>query len=932
MSVDEVGVDAPAPARSLLGVAVASIPAVLDQVLFASTNFVLSLQLARSVSRTEFGAFTLWLSVLVLLGMVYASVVIGPMLVYATTRYADRLPAYLSGLYRAHLPVVVLPSVGFLALAGGLTAVGQPGAAAYLAGLAAASPGVLLLWLARSACFVRPETRYLAPAGGAVYLVLVLLGAKALGPAALSGPSLFTVMGVAGLVCGAVMLARLKASPWPRPSEVPPVSLPELTAAHRSFGLWLLAVTVVTWVMFNAYPFVIRTTSSLADAGGFQADMNLLAPLFQGTSAICILFMPMLAASRTTPDFRRLVRSLGLLLGLAGGAFWVLVAVFGDQIVRLTYGAAYVERAGVLPLLAGICVLNAVAGVYGAGLRALERPSSLFRAYLVASAVLLVAGLVLIPPGGLVGAAVGSILAWTVALLLLRRSCWLEWAHQRPATAAPRVLAVAADEPIFLQPSRLGPRPARATAPPTRPDPVARPGTPEPASSTIPDQPGGRGRTVGAVLALAPMCLVVLALDRNGLFTRGGAVRNLLPVALLGVVGLAFLVSGQSTVRRPERADKALLVLAAYLSLGFVLHVYSGDNRESDIAITLALLLGATHLVAGGRPSTRQCEAALRHLCSAGVIYAVAFIAANAGLLGAVAPTVFKQMQSGILVVPLVAAVLTRRWWAAVAVGGAYAFGFLNYSEAATNRSAGHGGTYLAVAAVAALVYLAVRGRTRRSRLLRTAAVILLLVGGFLMVRDAAPRSSSIATVTAVAHEGNDSSAFRANVWGAALEEIAHRPLLGGQFSGSIAVHVEGYVETELLVHNDLLQLALDGGLLAAGLYLFIVIDVNRRALRGYQELRRHRLVAHRQLLLTAFIGFDAFVIVGVFNPAIFMASVSSVGFVMYALIRVLERVRPDEPAGTGLLTDQPEARPAAAPSAPAGDPPAHLRRFPVPV
>jgi O-antigen ligase len=430
---------------------------------------------------------------------------------------------------------------------------------------------------------------------------------------------------------------------------------------------------------------------------------------------------------------------------------------------------------------------------------------------------------------------------------------------------------------------------------------------------------------------LAPICLLVLAIDHNGVFTRGGTVRNLLPVGLIAVVGFAFLVSGRATVRRPERADRALLVLAGYLSLGFVVHAYRGDGGASAIAISLVLLLGATHLLAGGRPSTRQVDTGLRHLCWAGVLYAVVFAAANADLLGAVAPTVFKQMQSSILIVPLVASVLTRRWAAASVVGGAYAFGFLQYSEAAANRSAGHGGTYVVVAAVAGLVYLVVRGATRWSRVFRAGAVLLFVVGGFLAVRDTAPEDSSIASVTAAADEGNDSTTFRADVWSAAAEEIAQRPVFGGQFSGSIAVTVEKYTDADLLVHNDLLQLAMDGGLMAAGLYVFIVIDVNRRALRGYQDLRRFGLTAHRQLLLTAFVGFDAFVTVGIFNPALFTPSVATMGFAMYAVIRVLERVTPDEPADVDLTADV-EPEPLAKAPSPVARVAVSADRFPLPV
>jgi O-antigen/teichoic acid export membrane protein len=881
-------VEAPQARRSLAQVGITAIPAVLDQALFATTNFVLSLQLARAVSRTDFGAFTLWLSVLVLLGMVYAAVVIGPMLVYATTRYADALPAYLGGLYRAHMPLVVLPAAGLLAVAGGLTAIGQAEAGAHLAGLAVAVPGVLLLWLARSACFVRPSTRYLAPVGGAVYLALVVVGTQVLGRVGLSGPGLFVVMGIAGLVCGAALLARLGVSPRRG------LGFGELLASHRSFSSWLLAVTVVTWLMLNAYPFLIRSTSSLADAGGFQADMNLLAPLFQGTSAICVLFMPVLAASRATEEFRRVLRSLAVLLGLAGVAFWVLIAAFGDPLVRLTYGAAYLERADVLPWLASLCVLNAVAGVYGAGLRALERPDSVFWAYLAGSATLLVLGVALIPSGGLVGATVGSAIAWVVALFLLRRSCWREWraASRVAARPRPRVLAPVAGEPVFDHPPRLE-APTRTVTP----RPVAsRVRTEAPTGPTRLDGTPSRGRTVGAVLALGPLCLLVLAFDRNGLFTRGGAVRNLLPLALAGVVAIAYFLAGQTTIRRPEAVDKVIFVLAGYLSLGFVMHLHRGSSGASDIAISIGLLVAATHLLARDDPSARQCAVALRNLCWAGAIYAGTFAAANAGLLGEAAPTFFKQMQSGLLIVPLVAAVATRRWLIAGFVAATYAYGFLHYSGADTYREAGHGGTYVVVAGVATLVYVATRGRSRTTRVLRLVGCVLLAVGAFLAVREVAPPSSSIASVTAAAEGGNESSTFRGDVWSAAVDEIAQRPLLGGQLSGSIVVTVDKYSESDLLVHNDLLQLAMDGGLPAAFLYLVVVIDVNRRALRGYQRLRGAGRGAHHQLLLTAFVGFDAFVVVGVFNPALFVPSLATVGFAMYALIRVLERVVVDVP------------------------------------
>jgi O-antigen/teichoic acid export membrane protein len=80
------------PSRSGYGrMVVDSIPAVLDQALFATTSFTLVVLLAHAVGPDDFGAFTLWLAVLMLLGTVYASVVIDPTTVYRSTLLALRI-------------------------------------------------------------------------------------------------------------------------------------------------------------------------------------------------------------------------------------------------------------------------------------------------------------------------------------------------------------------------------------------------------------------------------------------------------------------------------------------------------------------------------------------------------------------------------------------------------------------------------------------------------------------------------------------------------------------------------------------------------------------------------------------------------------------------------------------------------------------------
>jgi len=162
------------------------------------------------------------------------------------------------------------------------------------------------------------------------------------------------------------------------------------------------------------------------------------------------------------------------------------------------------------------------------------------------------------------------------------------------------------------------------------------PSTPSTVRPVVSARERGRRRVVGAVLSLAPLCLVMLAFDHQGAFTRGSFVRNLLPLTLLAIIGVTYLLAGQGTVARPTWADRPCSP-SLPTSWSATCCASTPGRRESSISIALGLVLAASHLVAVGTPTAGQCRRTLRSIAWAGTLYAATFTAANMGLLGSVA-------------------------------------------------------------------------------------------------------------------------------------------------------------------------------------------------------------------------------------------------------------------------------------------------------
>jgi O-antigen/teichoic acid export membrane protein len=384
--------------------------------LFATSNFILSVLLARWLTPQEYGAFGLAFAIFLFVGSMQQATLIEPMLVFGSGRYKERLPEYLGALVYGHLGFSVLGSIALLLAGLGFALWGSRVLSSALLALALTAPFILLLWLMRRACYVRLEP-HLAASGGAWYMALMLAGAFALYWVGwLSTTTALGVMGISSLVVSIWLMVCLRV-------ERPPLHKGTLARDalehHWKYGRWSVANKALAWVPHNIFYILLPIWGGLAAGASFKALMNLLMPVLQANAALAVLLLPVFVGAREGSAFGTQVRLALIPFVLSSALYWALLGIFHDPIVALAYGGRYAENANLLWLLGLVPFVAAVKEVVSQSLRALERPDWLFFAFMLSAVATVPVGVWCVYRWGLFGAGVGLVLSHGIAAVLV---------------------------------------------------------------------------------------------------------------------------------------------------------------------------------------------------------------------------------------------------------------------------------------------------------------------------------------------------------------------------------------------------------------------------------------------------------------------------------------------------------------------------------
>jgi O-antigen/teichoic acid export membrane protein len=419
--------------------------ALLDQGIFAGSNFVISILLARWLSAEQYGMYAVAFAVFLFLLNFEQALLLEPMLVFGSSVYRDCLRGYVKALLLLHLGMSLVMAFGLCVSAAVVSKLGQanglPGA---LVGVAFAAPTVLLLWLTKRTFYLKLSP---APSAGASLLYCALtMGGLALvyKHSHLSPLAAFLLMGLGSLGASIVLLAylglRLSST-----QDAP--SLLDTWRRHWRYGRWALGANAMMWIPINAFYPLLSRLSGMAQAGELKALMNFAAPMLQACAALHTLILPYAARvlqEKGSAGVSVLLRRMTLLCVSCAVPYWVVLLLFQGPAFRMLYSDRYTEVAYLLPVVA----LASVAGSAFFGpsivLRSMESPGLIFAAVSVSSGISVAIGIPLIRALG-VGGAVWSIalsetLAFVAAVVLLRRKA------RRSLATTPTFLALSANE------------------------------------------------------------------------------------------------------------------------------------------------------------------------------------------------------------------------------------------------------------------------------------------------------------------------------------------------------------------------------------------------------------------------------------------------------------------------------------------------------
>lgn len=401
--------------------------AVLDQGLFAGANFLVNILLARWLPPAQYGAFSVAYSVFLLLGTFHMAVLIEPMLVFGAGKYARQFPRYLGLLLYSHSGLMVGASLILAVVALVFWQLGSVLLAQSFVGLAIAVPFIQLTWLLRRAFYV-PLDPHWAVTGGVLHLGLMSVGLYGLcRQHLLSSFSALIMIGASSAVVSIWLTSMLKPR-WRQEPAGPTLGM--VLEDHWQYGKWSSITAASRWVPLNINYLLLPIWFGLESSASFRAIMNFVMPLQQSYTAISMLLVPLYVRALQTQDRQELARSVRFMLilfGIGSGLYWAILSLFRYQIIEGFYGGRYGEHTHLL-IIAGLTAFpTGVVTVLSSVLRAMERPDLVFWSSVIAAAVFIAVGLLLLPLGGVMGGLLGllaSLIAAAVVSAWFYRQPW----------------------------------------------------------------------------------------------------------------------------------------------------------------------------------------------------------------------------------------------------------------------------------------------------------------------------------------------------------------------------------------------------------------------------------------------------------------------------------------------------------------------------
>jgi O-antigen/teichoic acid export membrane protein len=327
----------------------------VDQAVFATSNFIMNVLFARWLTPDEYGMFAVSFSAYLFLTVVHWGAFLEPLLVLSAQIDADTRRSYILTLGVAHVLMVVgataLSAAGFcVALAFGAPDVGWA-----IVGAGVGGSLMLTLITARRLCLVFLSPRVSAIVGS-TYFVGVLASGNFLSTRSLSWFSLWEIMGFWSLICSLAIFGLLAA----RTTGSSPFPMRKLVKFQSRYAPGAITAALFQWASNDGIYVMLSAMMGLAAVAESRAVFTIANPLVHINLAMHASWLVLFSEQRGKKSN---VDTIALLYVVAIVACVTILFFASTPLVQWLYAGRYLDAAWQLPIFVANIGLTGLAAM-----------------------------------------------------------------------------------------------------------------------------------------------------------------------------------------------------------------------------------------------------------------------------------------------------------------------------------------------------------------------------------------------------------------------------------------------------------------------------------------------------------------------------------------------------------------------------------------
>lgn len=406
--------------------------AIADQGFFSASNFIFNVLLARWLPEAEYGAFSVSFVVYLFITGFHNAILLEPISVLGTGKYASRLKQYLQAQYKIHFFFTLLLSVLTISITQLLYSLGIISTLLYSAiqGAGVFLPLMLIIWLIRRIYYIlgQPQVSFFVSLTYALTLGLAaILFNRWIG---FQGHLFFPylIYGAASLVAF-LFLILFQQDNQKQSSAHQCFSTRALLSEQWTFGRWLVLGNILYFIGNQIQFLLVGLMLSLGESGVFRAMQNVMLPMMQIITAISSFSLPNVSRSFGEKKPEKMQHtSFGVMtvLVLLAGSYLAGLFIFPGFVEKILYGGKFQDFLYLIPYLGIPPLLLSFTANFSLINRSLQKPVY----HTITTGTVALVGIITAPImiylWGIVGA-VGSLICIEVFSLALNILLYRKW-------------------------------------------------------------------------------------------------------------------------------------------------------------------------------------------------------------------------------------------------------------------------------------------------------------------------------------------------------------------------------------------------------------------------------------------------------------------------------------------------------------------------